>query len=201
MQSLMSTALAERSALTRVRQALDRAEAELPQLAAADGTVAVHIDDLRAVITQMDRMRDTLALGRQDWIARWYGSEPQRGSSICAVDQLGCHGEMIAHLGGDEEIHKLAQKLVSMHNSMLATVPISPELAMLADIEQLRAFHGSVLICPDDEEATHRDKQTAVDCVGDWTNWEEHRFYGATIAECLAKAAEAQGAWAKANPT
>jgi hypothetical protein len=196
----MNIARAERSALSRVCKALERAEAELPQLAAPDGTVALQIDDLRAVITQMDRMRDTLALSRKEWIERWYGSEPQRGSSICTVGKHGGHGETIAYLGGDEETHKLAQKLVSIHNSMLATVPIAPELAMLADIEQLRAHHGSVLICPDDEEATHRDKQTAVDCVGDWTNWEERRFYGATIPECLAKAAEAQGAWTKANP-
>lgn len=201
MKDLISIARAERSALTRVCAALQRGETELPQRAAPDGTVAIQIDDLRAVITQMDRMRDTLARGRKEWIERWYGSEPQRGSAICAVGLHGGHGETIAYLGGDEETHALAHKLVAMHNSTLATLPISPELAMLADIEQLRAFHGSVLICPDDEEAASADRQTAVDCTGDWTNWEERRFYGRTIPEALAKAADAQAEWSKRAAT
>lgn len=38
-------------ALSRVKAALERAEEELPRLAAPDGTVAVSITDLRAIIS------------------------------------------------------------------------------------------------------------------------------------------------------
>lgn len=71
----------------------------------------------------------------------------------------------------------------------------APEVAAMRYIEQLRAGHGSVSILCDDEEANTREEATAVDCIGDWTNWQERRFYGETIIQCLAKAAVAQAAW------
>ena len=120
MGDIASVARAERQALMRVRANLERAEAELSELAAPDGSVAIQIDDLRSVITQMDRMRDTLALGKRFWIERWHGSEPQRGSAICAVNKHGGHGVLIAYLGGDENTHKAALALVSAHNAALA---------------------------------------------------------------------------------
>lgn len=107
------------SAATKVRVALERAEAELPHLAAPDGTVAIAIDDLRAVIDEMTAMRDTLALGKRHWRERWYGSDPQRGSSVCATTEHGLHGEVIAYLGGDEETHKEVRKLVLAHNAAM----------------------------------------------------------------------------------
>jgi hypothetical protein len=109
----------ERGALRRVVQSLERAESELSQLAAPDGTVAIQIDDLRSVIKQMDRMRDTLALGQQFWAERWYGSEPERGSAICAVSRTGGAGELIAYLGGDEKTHAAAGLIVAAHNAAL----------------------------------------------------------------------------------
>lgn len=101
-------------ALFRVVAALERAEQELPQLAAPDGTVAVGIEDLRAVIDTMDAMRDTLALGRSFWRGRWYGSPPMRGSSIVTE-----RGETIAYLGGNEETHGEVGKIVAAHNAAL----------------------------------------------------------------------------------
>ena len=116
------------SAATKVRIALERAEAELPHLSAPDGTVAIAIDDLRAVIDEMTAMRDTLALGKRHWLQRWYGSEPQRGSSVCAATEHGLHGELIAYLGGDEETHKAVGKLVAAHNAALAQFEAVNEL-------------------------------------------------------------------------
>lgn len=49
------------------------------------------------------------------WRERWYGSEPQKGSSI--VDE---RGNLIAYFGGDEATHKAATAAVSAHNATLA---------------------------------------------------------------------------------
>lgn len=64
---------------------------------------------------------------------------------------------------------------------------------VLAHIEQLRADHGSVTILCDDEDASTVSEQMAVECCDDWTSWEPKRFYGETVADCLAKAAQAMG--------
>ncbi len=122
------------SAATKVRIALERAEAELPHLAAPDGTVAIAIDDLRAVIDEMTAMRDKLALGKRHWLPRWYGSQPGRGSSVCAVTEHGMHGEVIAYLGGDAETHKEVGKLVAAHNAALMQ-PRSHTFKALVELE------------------------------------------------------------------
>ena len=83
-------------ALKRICEDLERAESELPQLAAPDGTVAIQIDDLRAVINMMDELRDTIALGRRQWTERWNGSPPERGSAIWSVDEYGRAAQMLA---------------------------------------------------------------------------------------------------------
>lgn len=101
-------------ALFRIVQALERAEHEYPLLAAPDGTVAVQIEDLRAVIDHMDEMRDTLALGRSYWRTRWYGSPPGRGSSIVTETDA-----TVAYLGDAEGIHDEAGKIVAAHNAAL----------------------------------------------------------------------------------
>lgn len=122
MNSLTNVARAERQALARVVANLERAEEELSQLAAPDGSVAINIDDLRSVIKQMDYMRDTLALGKREWVERWYGLEPERGSSVCAVSKSGGHGELIAYLGGDDKTHIAVGRLVLAHNAALAAL-------------------------------------------------------------------------------
>lgn len=106
--------MAQVKALFRVRSALDRAEEEQPLLAAPDGTVAVSIVDLRSMFEQMDAMRDTLALGRQEWRERWYGSPPQQGSSIVTT-----RGALVAYIGGNEETHSAVSQVVAAHNASL----------------------------------------------------------------------------------
>jgi hypothetical protein len=104
-------------AIFRVVAALERAEQEHPHLAAPDGTVAVQIEDLRALVDQLDEQRDTLALGRSFWRERWYGSAPERGSSIVTE-----RGATVAYLGGNEETHDEVRKVVAAHNAALNAV-------------------------------------------------------------------------------
>jgi len=62
-----------------------------------------------------------------------------------------------------------------------------------AAIEALRADEGdSVTICCDDPEAVDASRRMAIDCVGAWTDWRERRFYGPSVAACLAAAVEAR---------
>lgn len=98
-------------ALFRVRKALVRAKAESHLLAAPDGTIAVGIVDLACVLEQMDRMRDTLALTKSAWREQWYGSPPQRGSSIVTSE-----GALVAYVGGDEDTHAAVTEIVMAHN-------------------------------------------------------------------------------------
>lgn len=108
-----------KSLLAIVRQ-LERAEEEYPRLAAPDGTVAVNIADLRHVIDSYDRMRDTLALGTQNWAVCHYGSEPMKGDTIYAVDASGGRGKDVAYLGCGEHAHAAAGAIVAAHNAALA---------------------------------------------------------------------------------
>lgn len=101
-------------AVSRIVAALEQAEHEGPLLAAPDGTVAVKIEDLRAMVDKMDHMRDTLALGKMFWRERWYGSAPFKGSSIVTEG-----GQTIAYLGGNEETHSEVSKIVAAHNAAL----------------------------------------------------------------------------------
>lgn len=110
-------------ALKRVCEALEQAESEMPHIAAPDGTIAVQIDDLRAVISMLDHLRDTLALGKQEWASRWNGSPPEQGSAVWAVSEHGQRTRQIAYLGGDEATHKAVQSLVAAHNASLLRVP------------------------------------------------------------------------------
>ncbi len=64
-----------------------------------------------------------------------------------------------------------------------------PEVAAMRYIEALRADYGSgVTICCDNEEAPYKHEQVAIDCSGQWTGWENRRFYGESVIQCLAKA-------------
>lgn len=113
----MASTPQSRAALSRLRSRLAQAEAEYPHLAAPDGTVAVAIEDLRTLFEMFDEMRDTLALGREEWRQRWYGSPPMRGSSVVTVT-----GATIAYLGGNEETHAEVGKIVAAHNASLLPV-------------------------------------------------------------------------------
>lgn len=64
----------------------------------------------------------------------------------------------------------------------------APEAAAMRYIEALRSDFGTVTILPDNEEAETRDQQMAIDCCGEWTNWQDQRFYGETVLQCLSRA-------------
>lgn len=64
--------------------------------------------------------------------------------------------------------------------------------AAMRFIDKLRADYGTVTILPDNEEADTKAEQVAIDCCGEWTNWQDQRFYGETILQCLAKAVVVQ---------
>ncbi|WP_150131803.1 hypothetical protein [Sphingomonas carotinifaciens] len=53
--------------------------------------------------------------GAVRWRERWYGSDPQRGSSI--FDEA---GNLIAYFGGDEKTHDATTAAVAAHNAALA---------------------------------------------------------------------------------
>ncbi|MFN7110284.1 MAG: hypothetical protein ACK4M2_01510 [Brevundimonas sp.] len=60
-------------------------------------------------------------------------------------------------------------------------------------IEALRTDEGDcVTIAADDPEATDADDRMAVDCNGAWTDWNDRRFKGATVLQCLTKAVAAR---------
>ena len=109
------------NAIQRIDATLKRSEQEAPYLAAPDGTVAVQIDDLRALLNDYHAMAQTIATGRQQWSARWYGSAPMKGSHIHTVTETGQYGRMIAYIGPDKEHHAVAGRLVEAHNAMLVT--------------------------------------------------------------------------------
>ena len=77
---------------------------------------------------------------------------------------------------------------VIAENERLRNTCEAPEAAAMRYIEALRSNYGSVTILPDNEDADYRDQQTAIDCCGEWTNWQDQRFYGETVLQCLAKA-------------
>lgn len=74
--------------------------------------------------------------------------------------------------------------LFAAHNTCEA-----PEAAAMRYIETLRSNYGSVTILPDNDDADYKSEQTAIDCCGEWTNWQDQRFYGESVLQCLAKAA------------
>lgn len=65
-----------------------------------------------------------------------------------------------------------------------------PEVAAMRYIEDLRSDYGTVTILPDNDEANTKAEQMAIDCCGEWTNWQDQRFYGESVIQCLAKAVE-----------
>lgn len=78
----------------------------------------------------------------------------------------------------------------------LYTTPPAPEADKLrVAIETLRADEGaSVTILCDDPEASSSDVAMAVECRDEWTDWQERRFYGRDVLDCLTKAVEARAA-------
>jgi hypothetical protein len=63
-----------------------------------------------------------------------------------------------------------------------------PDHAAIRYLEELRLGEGdSVTILCDDPEAESAAKRMAIVCNGAWTQWEDRRFYGESIVQCLAK--------------
>lgn len=70
-----------------------------------------------------------------------------------------------------------------------------PEVALARYIEILRAEEGDVVtIACDNPETWAADKRVAIDCNGAWTDFEDRRFEGETVLQCLAKAVSARTA-------
>jgi len=64
-----------------------------------------------------------------------------------------------------------------------------PEIAAMRYIEQLRSGIGaSVTILCDNDDATYKEQSVAIEACADWTDWENRRFYGESVLQCLAKA-------------
>lgn len=67
-----------------------------------------------------------------------------------------------------------------------------PDRAAMRFLEELRMGEGdSVTILCDDPEADSTAKRMAIVCNGAWTQWEDRRFYGESIVQCLARGAQA----------
>lgn len=63
-----------------------------------------------------------------------------------------------------------------------------PDHAAIRYLEELRLGEGdSVTILCDDPEAESTAKRMAIVCNGAWTQWQDRRFYGESIVQCLAK--------------
>lgn len=74
-------------------------------------------------------------------------------------------------------------------------------LSVLADIDQCRAADGnSIEIMCDNPDADTAGEQASVVALGDFTDWEQVRYFGLTWQEALRKAADASRAFdARAN--
>jgi hypothetical protein len=63
--------------------------------------------------------------------------------------------------------------------------------SIIDNINQIRSTEGnSVTIVCDNPDADSVDEQAAVAAIGDFTRWEEKRWYGRTWADALQKAAD-----------
>ena len=101
-------------ALNRVDHAIETAKASHAE------TVTLNLDDICAYVIEANACRDSIALGRMEWIERWYGSGSDRGSMICAKSPSGGHGEQLAHFGDAEGIHQAVSRIVLLHNARLS---------------------------------------------------------------------------------
>lgn len=62
-------------------------------------------------------------------------------------------------------------------------------------IDELRVGEGdSVTILCDNPGDFDASFKVAIDCNGDWTNWQDRRFKGQTVLECFTDAAAARAA-------
>jgi hypothetical protein len=106
-------------AINRIDARCRQAEEEYPQLAAPDGTVAVQIDDLRALLNAYDQVLLDCNKAQQLWAARWYGSPPMRGSTLMTLTEHGSYGQEIAYFGDADGVHKLVSHVAFLHNQAL----------------------------------------------------------------------------------
>lgn len=53
----------------------------------------------------------------QQWVAKWYGSEPGKGCSIWSVNEHGLPSEMLFHVGPDEKDLETGRRICEAHNA------------------------------------------------------------------------------------
>jgi len=84
------------------------------------------------------------------------------------------------------EEFKEAQRMLTLNSQ------VNEMLFCMLLIEELRADEGNsvTILCPN-PEPENREESEAVECLGEWTAWEEQRFSGATLKECLESAVRA----------
>lgn len=116
----------------------------------------------------------------------------------------GTHGPDLLHVCTIEKF-MVSRKpntmlIVALRNNFPALIAAirerNAEIARLrqivGDIETIRATEGNaVTVCCDNPEAENADRQAAVDCVCDFTDWEDVRYWGTDWATALHAAADA----------
>lgn len=95
------------------------------------------------------------------------------------------HGEIKRRLADVEALRRAEQGKLQREPINLAE---HPDHAAIRYLEELRLGEGdSVTILCDDPEAESTSKRMAIVCIGAWTQWQERRFYGESIVQCLAR--------------
>ena len=111
-----------------------------------------------------------LVIGVLVWINR------RRARAI--KDWAGRHGDLKRRLADVEALRRGEPINLAEH----------PDHAAIRYLEELRLGEGdSVTILCDDPEAESTSKRMAIVCNGAWTQWQDRRFYGESIVQCLAK--------------
>lgn len=95
-----------------------------------------------------------------EWLVKWYGSEPMKGASIWSATKYGLYGDNLFHIGRDREHLELARNIADAHNSAIRALSAEPvegeqwrigidRLPTLAEAQQaamvLRACNGTDL--------------------------------------------------------
>ena len=95
------------------------------------------------------------------------------------------HGDLKRRLADVEALRRAEQGKLQREPVNLAE---HPDHAAIRYLEELRLGEGdSVTILCDDPEADSTARRMAIVCNGAWTQWQDRRFYGESIVQCLAK--------------
>lgn len=112
----------------------------------------------------------------EHWAAvRTYATMPSQASDRIHLDQV-------------ENFQRIWDALGLKHNESIDTA--LARIAQLGEfaamIDELRSEEGdSVEILCDNPDPTSDDEGAAVECCGDWTNWEHVRYYGKNLRTAL----------------